>query len=209
MPRPPPPPRASAAPAASESLTIGALVGAAQGDGATRALAERELVERFKAYVRRLLTRTLGPFVEIEDPMQEVFFRLFRALPKVRPPEALPGYVTSVTVNVAHETLRKRRRSRWLSFFAADELAEIAGSAADVSEEMRDFYLAAAKLSPEAHLSVTLRHIEGMSLDEMSAILGVSLATVKRRLTSAEQELAALLGCPQPPAPLRWKETAE
>src|SRR5438045_638558 len=99
---------------------VGALVEAARAGSAE---AERVLVDRFKGHVRRLLTRTLGPGPDVDDLLQEALFRVFRRLHKIDPPDALPGYVTAVTVLVAREALRKRRRARWLSFFASEDLA--------------------------------------------------------------------------------------
>ena len=159
--------------------------------------AERMLVERFKAHVQRLLTRTLGPGPDVEDLMQEVFFRVFQRLHKVHPPDALPGYVTSVSVLVAREALRKRRRSRWLSFFASDDLAEIGGArggAVDVPEDVRAFYGALGKVSAHAQLCITLRYVEGMGLEEMGTAMELSLASVKRHLKRAEDDLVAILG---------------
>lgn len=156
--------------------------------------ADRELVDRFKHHVVRLLTRTLGPGPDIEDRVQEVFFRVFRRLHKVRPPEALPGYVTSITVHVARETIRKRRRGRWLSFFSNDDLAAMSRGADDVPDEVRAFYHALAKLPEHGQLCITLRYVEGLELAEVAQALDVSLATVKRHLHRAEQELLGILG---------------
>lgn len=158
--------------------------------------AERALVDRFKAHVQRLLTRTLGPGPDVEDLMQEVFFRVFQRLHKIHPPDALPGYVTSVSVLVAREALRKRRRSRWLSFFASDDLAEMSGARGglDVPDDVRAFYGAMGKVSVHAQLCITLRYVEGMGLEEMATAMEMSLATVKRHLKKAEEDLVAVLG---------------
>lgn len=165
-----------------------------QAIGASDRHAERELVERFKGHVRRLLVRTLGPGPEIDDLMQEALFRVFRRLSKVHPPDALPGYVTSVTILVAREALRKRRRARWLSFFTTEDLAEAARGAEDIPEDVRAFYASLGKLSEHAQLAITLRYVEGMGLEEMAVAMDVSLATVKRHLKQAEESFVATLG---------------
>ncbi|MBX3191716.1 MAG: sigma-70 family RNA polymerase sigma factor [Labilithrix sp.] len=163
---------------------------------AKRPGAEKELVDRFKGHVHRLLTRMLGPGPDVEDLLQEVLFRVFSRLHKVVPPDALPGYVTAVAVLVAREALRKRKRARWLSFFSSHDLADLApaGHAAHIPEDVRSFYSVLAKLPAQSQLCVTLRHVEGMELAEMANAMGVSLATTKRHLQRAEQELTALLG---------------
>ena len=158
--------------------------------------ADRILVDRFKAHIRRLLTRTLGPGPDIDDLLQDVLFRVFQRLHKIHPPDALPGYVTSVTVLVAREALRKRKRARWLSFFASEELIDLAASSAsaDVPDDVRAFYGAMAKVSIHSRLCITLRYVEGMGLEEMAAAMELSLATVKRHLKRGEEELLAILG---------------
>lgn len=158
--------------------------------------ADRVLVDRFKVHVRRLLTRMLGPGPDIDDLMQEALFRVFERLHKVHPPDALPGFVTSVTVLVAREALRKRRRARWLSFFASDDLAEIGRhhGSADIPEDVRSFYGALSKVSVHSQLCITLRYVEGMQLEELAVALEMSLASAKRHLKKAEEELVALLG---------------
>ncbi len=156
--------------------------------------ADRELCDRFKDHVRRLLVRMLGPGPDIDDLLQEVLFRVFRRLHKVHPPDALPGFVTSVTVLVAREALRKRRRARWLSFFTSEDLADAAHGAEDVPEDVRSFYATLGKLSDEAQLLITLRYVEGMALDEMASAMDVSLATVKRHLKQAEERFVATSG---------------
>ena len=163
---------------------------------AQRPGADRELVDRFKVHVHRLLTRTLGPGPDTEDLLQEVFFRVFRRIHKVDPPDALPGYITSITVLVAREALRKRKRSRWLSFFSSEDLAEIASKrgADDVPEDVRSFYQAVAKIPTQSQLCVTLRYVDGMALQELADATFVSLATAKRHLQRAETELLEVLG---------------
>ncbi len=158
--------------------------------------ADRVLVDRFKAHVRRLLTRTLGPGPDVDDLLQEVFFRVFQRLHKVHPPEALPGYITSVAVLVAREALRKRRRSRWLSFFSSDDLAEITSKrgAEDVPDDVRSFYEAVSKLPGHSQLCITLRYVEGMGIEEMAVAMTLSRATVNRHLKRAEEEFVELLG---------------
>lgn len=164
--------------------------------GAKRPGAERILVDRFKGLIARLLTRMLGPGPDIDDLMQEVLFRVFRRLHKVDPPDALPGYVTSVTVLVAREAIRKRKRSSWLSFFSTDDLADMtsARGSEDVPDDVRSFYEAMSKLETHSRLCITLRYVEGMGLEEMGAAMDLSLATVKRHLKRGEEELTAVLG---------------
>jgi DNA-directed RNA polymerase specialized sigma24 family protein len=46
-------------------------------------------------------------------------------------------------------------------------------------------------MAPELRIPLLLRRIEDASLEEIARLTGVSLATVKRRLTRAQAELDA------------------
>jgi RNA polymerase sigma-70 factor, ECF subfamily len=157
---------------------------------ARRPDAERWLLDHHAGRVERILLRILGDAGILEDLVQDVFVRVFARIDDVREPEALRGFVTSVSVFVAREAIRKRRRHRWLAFFASDELPEIATGAdadADARDGVRAFYRAIDVLDPDERVAFTLRRVEGLELTDVAAACGVSLATVKRRIQRAEE----------------------
>lgn len=51
------------------------------------------LWERYAPSVRRLIRRSIWPNGDVEDLVQEVFIRLFRALPTLREPKALRSFL--------------------------------------------------------------------------------------------------------------------
>lgn len=149
--------------------------------------AERRLLDTHAALVERILFRILGDIRSLEDMVQDVFARVFSRIDDVREPEALKPFITSVTVFVAREALRKKRRHRWLSFFASDDLPEVAASVdAEAREGVRAFYRALETLDPDERVAFTLRIVERQELTEVAAACNVSVATVKRRVQRAE-----------------------
>ncbi|WP_438029973.1 RNA polymerase sigma factor [Sorangium sp. So ce233] len=74
--------------------------------------AERRLLDAYAGLVERMLFRILGDARSLEDLVQDVFARVFSRIDDVREPEALKPFITSVTVFVAREAIRKRRRHR-------------------------------------------------------------------------------------------------
>jgi RNA polymerase sigma-70 factor, ECF subfamily len=149
--------------------------------------AERRLLDDHATRVERILFRILGDARLIEDLVQDVFARVFARVDDVREPEALKPFITSVTVFVAREAIRKKRRHRFLAFFASDELPEIPISGdPEAREGVRAFYRAIATLDPDDRVAFTLRIVEGQELTEVAAACNVSLATVKRRVQRAE-----------------------
>ncbi|MFT3767256.1 MAG: sigma-70 family RNA polymerase sigma factor [Minicystis sp.] len=171
--------------------------------------AERWLLENHAKRVERILFRILGDLRNLEDLVQEVFARVFARIDDVREPEALKAYVTSVTVFVAREAIRKKRRHRWLAFFASDELPEVGAGEddGDAREGVRAFYRAVGTLDPEERLAFTLRIVEGMELTDVAAACGVSLSTVKRRVQRAEATFVER--CKQDEVLSRWLEEGD
>jgi len=137
--------------------------------------------------VFRFLHRSLGPQGEVEDLTQEVFLRVFTKVRGLRDRGALRSFVFSVAVRTLKWELRRRRVRRILQLSDFDELPELAVEALDAEsrQALQRFYVILDQLSAEERAAFVLRHLEGMKLEEVSAALGVSLATVKRRIDRA------------------------
>src|SRR6187402_1580845 len=70
-----------------------------------------DVVREHQAMVFRTLTRLTGSREHVEDLAQEVFLRLYRALPAFRGDSLLATYIYRVTVNVAQDEWKRRRRT--------------------------------------------------------------------------------------------------
>lgn len=161
---------------------------------ARQAWAERELLVRFTARVERVITRITGDVsADLDDRVQETFVRVLERVHLIRDADSLPAFVTRVAVNVARESLRARRRRRWLSFFGPADVPEAAAPVA--SDDVRGAYLAFYRvvdtLGEDERIVFVLRHVEGMELREVGEVVGLSLATVKRRLAEAQRTFLA------------------
>jgi RNA polymerase sigma-70 factor (ECF subfamily) len=64
----------------------------------------------------------------------------------------------------------------------------------DVRAELRAVYGILNELGAEDRTAVILRRIEGLAIGEIAEQMGRSVATVKRRLASAEAHLSRRLG---------------
>jgi RNA polymerase sigma-70 factor, ECF subfamily len=152
--------------------------------------AERALLEQHTDHMERILTRILGGHADLDDLVQEVFVRAFERVEQLREPRALRGWLTAIAVYVAREAVRAKRRRRWLLFLPQEETPELAAPAAshEARAALRAFYEVVACFDPDVRSAFTLRFVEGMELSEIAAACGVSLATIKRRLRSAEAD---------------------
>ncbi len=163
------------------------LVGAIRrGDRAATA----ELFDRHAPRVRRTLLRVLGHDADLADHVQDVFTRALGEIDKLRDPDRLSSWLTSIAVFVARGTIRKRTRWRWLRFAPPEEIPEVAAAVADetVSEELRATYAVLEEMDADLRIAFALRFMDGMELKEAAVACDVSLATIKRRLKRAEED---------------------
>jgi RNA polymerase sigma-70 factor (ECF subfamily) len=168
--------------------------------------AESVLWDRYSGSVRAVLRRALGPRAEVEDALQEVFIRFFRALAGLREPSALGSFLIGIAVRVARGVLRKRRIKSWFRLTDTGDIPERAEddpAAERARLAVARLYAILDTLDDESRLLFVLRHIEGLEIAEVAACLEISVATVKRRLARVtpvvfacarkDPELAALV----------------
>jgi RNA polymerase sigma-70 factor, ECF subfamily len=153
--------------------------------------AQQEVWYRFAPMVYGLLRRSLNPKHEHDDLVQEVFLRFFRRLDSLENPSALRSFIYSIALRVVSEEVRhfyviERARKQLVhispettvmaaDFEARDTLAKIQGILDSLKAKHRAVFV--------------LRHVEGMSLQEISIGLDLSLATVKRYLVKGMRSI--------------------
>lgn len=168
-----------------------ALVSALQADHPG---AYQVLYQKYAEDVLSLLYRVLGSDTEMDELLQEVFVRAFRNVDTINDPDKLRAWLSGIAVYVARGTIRKRRRGRWLQFFDPSTLPEVAkpdhGSSA--RRALHRTYMLLERLSPDDRIAFALRFIDGRELTEVALITKVSLATIKRRLNSAQRRFYAM-----------------
>jgi RNA polymerase sigma-70 factor, ECF subfamily len=170
-----------------------ALVAAARS-GTPRAAAR--VWDRYASLVRRLLRRTLGPGVDVDDALQEVFMRLFRDLDSLREPAALRSFLIGITMHVATSELRRRRARRWLLLSDDGTVpnTEIVTDehVLEQRQALHALYRILDRMDTTRRLVFVLRYVEAMELTELSTVLGCSLATTKRRVADAAERVSRL-----------------
>jgi RNA polymerase sigma-70 factor (ECF subfamily) len=181
----------------------GALAEALPGEAAEPAvLVERALAGERRAFdelyrlhvgaAYRLLTRLVGATPDRDDLIQQVFLEAFRSLPGFRGDAAFSTWLHRIVVHVAYRYLR-RAKPRW-----DEALLEPAPHAASPEAAVRQQeelaramrYLSALK--PDKRIAFVLRVVDGMSLEEIGALVGANAPAVGQRVKHAQRELAAM-----------------
>lgn len=147
------------------------------------------------ARVARLL---LGQSADVDDVLQDTFVKALGKLSELREPAAFGGWACRIAANLARSRLRKRRLlsrfglDRGEQDVALDELA-VHGCDPETKAELARIGKLLGRLDPDARTLWTLRRIEGWELTEVAEATGLSLATVKRRLSATDDILKTRL----------------
>jgi RNA polymerase sigma-70 factor (ECF subfamily) len=145
--------------------------------------------------VYRLLEGALGPNGEAEDLTQDVFLRTFSNLPTLRDVDALRSFIYSVAIRTLKWELRRRRVRRILRLSDTGQLPDlpIRGVDSESRQILVRFYGLLEQLRVNDRTAFVLRHMEGLKLEEIAERMGVSLATVKRWVSRASQDVSSLV----------------
>lgn len=169
---------------------LAALVAAAQqGDREAFGL----LAEQYERAVFATALKRLRNYAEAQELTQEVFVQALRKIAQLREPEALGGWLRSITVRMAIN--RQVRRGPQFSAepeslsnqFVEDETP--LGSA--LREERRQqVHDGLERLGPIDRATLEAFYLEGQSLIQMSDTFASPVGTIKRRLHVARKRLA-------------------
>jgi len=149
--------------------------------------------------VFRTLARLTGEREGLEDMAQEVFLRLFRALPHFRGDAQVSTFLYRIIVNVVNDEFRGRQRARMTSPLndeAARGLAHSGAGPAVLAERaqmQKAVEEALLGLAPADRTILTLHYQEGRSYEEIAAILDSPMGTVKTHLYRARERLKNMM----------------
>src|SRR5215212_9706132 len=176
-------------------LSDAQLVRAAQGgDVASLGL----LLERYRAPLYGLAIQLLGHGWEAQDAVHDTFLVALRKIDQIRDPAAVGGWLHMVLRNVCRTRLREGQGeslSEELPRYAQTRSAEPSPEEMVDRLAMRDWVWTALATLPEVlRVTAMLRYFGShASYEEISAILGVPVGTVKSRLNQVKVKLAEAL----------------
>lgn len=116
--------------------------------------------------------------------MQQTFLSASLDLAQLREPAGFRGWAAGICVHAVHRRLSARQRWRRL----VDAISLLVRPSSEPSEldEARALYRVLDQLSADLRVPWVLHTIEGETLPEVARMCGVSLATIKRRVASAD-----------------------
>lgn len=156
-----------------------------------------ELVRLFEARLLNFIDRMIGDRERAEDLVQEAFIRVHRHLHRYDPARKFSTWLYTIASNLARNELRDRARKPLALLEAsrplhlADEPVDLPDSSAapDLLFERRELRTlverTVAALPPHHREVFLLRELQGRSYEEIAAMTGAHLGTVKSRLNRA------------------------
>ena len=163
----------------------------------------RDLYEQYKDRVYNVCYRISGNATDALDASQETFGIVFRKIGEFRFESKFSSWVYRVAVNASIDHKRRTHSNQVTSLEALqgpanegsprvefrDDQTELPMAAATRQELEREIQGAILRLSPKMQAITVLRHMQGLSYEEIAESLEISLGTVKSRLSRAHAAL--------------------
>ncbi|MCL2747097.1 MAG: sigma-70 family RNA polymerase sigma factor [Oscillospiraceae bacterium] len=163
------------------------------------------LVKNYEKQVYSLALRMSRNRDDAYDLSQEVFLRVYRALPSFMGDSSFSTWLYRLSHNICLDHLRKTKRRRELPLTLPSEDGgeererDLPDTRYDPERQWEKKELqeaiahAMGSLRPDQRAVLTLREIQGLSYDEIADVLALPAGTVKSRLARAREALREIL----------------
>lgn len=165
-----------------------------------------ELVARYQSRLLNFVYRTIGDRDRAEDLVQETFIRVYRHLHRFDQSKKFSTWIYTIASNLAKNELRNRSRNPLVLFQAIKQNWDADHRPLEWEDNtyrpddlfrkrhLKETVERAVQDLPEHHRVVfVLREVEGKTYEEIAAITGVNLGTVKSRLNRARNNFAHII----------------
>jgi len=158
------------------------------------------LVSRYQSYAFGLALRLLHDEHDAEDVVQDAFIRVWNHIGEFKPENRFTTWLYAIVSNLCMDRLR--RGTRWRKLLARESEGLDPEGVPDVErpeeihanrELVRIIKQLVLHLSPKQRLVFVLRDLEDCSVQETSAISGMSEGAVKSNLCHARRHIREML----------------
>jgi RNA polymerase sigma-70 factor, ECF subfamily len=169
-----------------------------------------EMVTRYWDRIYAMVHQLLRNQQDAEEVTQDAFIRAHRGLVNFRGDAAFSTWLYQIATNLARNRYWywwRRKRDQTISFDqpvgeeGTTPLSEVFAAEmetpedATVTQELVDrIAVGMGKLSPKHREILILRNVKNLSYEEIAAVLGISVGTVKSRIARAREALRGRLG---------------
>ncbi len=165
----------------------------------------KTLVETHQKRVFNTVLAIVQDFEEAEDVSQEVFMEVYQSVKKFRGDSKISTWLYRIATTKALEEIRKKKAAKRFSFFTSlfGDSNEVLHESADFvhpgvvleqQENAKVLFKAINQLPENQKVAYTLSNIEGLSYQEITEVMEVSLSSVESLLFRAKTNLKKSLG---------------
>jgi RNA polymerase sigma-70 factor (ECF subfamily) len=158
------------------------------------------LVLKYQYKLQAIVGRFIRDTDEVADVTQEAFIKAYKALPKFRGDSQFYTWLYRIAINTAKNYLVSRSRRPANTDIDVEDAEQFANNDKLIDQEspessmMTDELAAIIKnslnASPEdLRTALTLREFEGMSYEDIAAVMGCPVGTVRSRIFRAREFL--------------------
>lgn len=156
--------------------------------------ASEAIWDRYSLRVTRFFARNAGRSLhEVEDLTQDVFMRVFASHRSIQKPSSLRHFVMAIAIRVLHRQFRAQQVRRNVCLSATGEMPDIAvppRADDEARQELRRCCEILDRIRSRERVAFVLRHLEGLSVDEVAERLKMSRSTAKRLISRAAKKLS-------------------
>ena len=160
----------------------------------------RQLVLQYQDKIFNTCISLVKNAEDADDLTQEVFIEIFRSIHKFREDSLLSTWIYRIAVNKSLEHLRrmKRKRRAGILTWFNKEYREVSNDAADFNhpgvmaeneEQSRILFRAVEKLPESQKIAFTLHKLEGLSYEQIAAVMQKTLSSVESLMHRAKSNL--------------------
>jgi RNA polymerase sigma-70 factor (ECF subfamily) len=149
-----------------------------------------ELMRRHEDRIFALAYRMTGNRSDALDGTQDAFTAAFRNAKKFKGNSAFSTWLYRIAINSCTDLLRRRQRQ--VPVEEVEDRGEAPREIDDLGLRM-ELEEALAQLSPDHREAVVMHDVGGYPYEDIAALTGVQLGTVKSRISRGRQKLAEIL----------------
>lgn len=146
-----------------------------------------EIVRKYQHRVYFMALTRMRDQYEAEDLAQETFIQAYLKLASYDPQRSFRNWLFTICTNLGKNRLRSRARRREV----LNPNPEVKPALAQDPEHCRiDLMAALHKIPEKLRVPLFLKHVEGFSYDEISAVMKIGTSAAKMRVKRGRDQLA-------------------
>lgn len=156
-----------------------------------------QLIERYATVIVNLAYRMVGDRTEAEDLAQETFVAAFKSLSTFRAESKFSTWLYRIAANKCKDWLRVKRPGQGVHDADGEDVLDDRMAEERTPERLLSQQQVAAQLDraiqrlpPLYREAFVLKHVEGLSYEEMQEILSVNTDTLKMRVYKGRLQLS-------------------